>query len=304
MLIKQNFNKRGKLMKRVGIVVIFLLCLTIYAKEQNIRSSLKPFFYKGMNFIYFQNIKTDDKSSRKIDPEYGETLIIHNIISEMNSLIGNKINRANIRPLMQAIIRMNGDRYYMFYEFMKQKNRTQHAQIWIDEYIVHKLRDSNSCSTHYTNKILADYLRNLLKTDAKNIKSEQQQMAYQMTLSAILAYEAENNSVLILLKQEELSLLSKFCQAIGDPMEYCLYVYIGEYKKEHKDIVELFSRYYPSRPYPSSFDDVQDVSLGLRLTIYNILLSQDMHTKDTDVWYKNLYEGGSYFYKFVFYRYK
>lgn len=304
MLIGPNFNKRSELMKCVGIVVMLMVCLTFYAKEQNIRSSLKPFFYKGMSFNYFQNIKSDDKSSRKIDHEYGETLIIHNIISEMNSLVGGKINRNNIRPLMQAIIRMNGDQYYMFYEFMKQKNRTEYAQIWMDEYIVNRLRDSNSFNTHYVNKILADYLRGLLKIDAKNIKSEQQQMAYQMTLSAILAYEAENNSVLILLKQEELSMLSNFCKSLGDPMEYCLSVYIDEYKRNHKDIVELFMRYYPSMPYPSSFDDVQDVSLGVRLTIYNILLSQDTHTKDTEVWYKNLYEGGTFFYKFVFYRYK
>jgi hypothetical protein len=200
-----------------------------------------------------------------------------------------------INQLMQRAIRLHADHYYMFWEFMKRKNRSSDALIWMDRFISHKLTRADSTNTPYTDMIIVDYLRSILKLDAKNINEEQQQISHHCNLYQIMKYEAENNSVLNRLNAEELSNLKRFCKELADPTEYKVSVFLDEYGKDGDGIIELFKRHYPAIPYPSSYDELQEliISPGFCVVVYKKLLSDNV-PPNAEMWYKELHESGIY----------
>lgn len=298
-------------MKYMVLSIMFLIMGSFYAFDMlnfgtgvGLRSEEVPFYYQGMERNYFKDIdieREDYMASREVS-EYVKTFVVYNIISAMDQVpVNDRSSKYIIRRLMNTAIKFKADQYYMFFEFMKRKNRSDNALIWMKEYISCKLYEVHSGSTLYTDMILADYLRCLGMLNAKNIAPKMQVM-HHFTLCRIMLYEAERCSVLSRLSKNELQKLKKFCNALEDPMECRVSVFLEEYEKGGHDIMSVFKRYCPESSYPSTRDDVMMVPLGVRLAIYKILLSADVHSSVAEVWYKYLYDRGEFFARFACYQ--
>lgn len=288
----------------VSLLISVIFSSALFAEMQNFHHWQAPFFSRQMDFDYFQKNRTANDFRTKLGDEYDVLNLIYELIMKMENLSEEEVNITSIRPLMKSILKLNGDQYFMFFQFMKNKNMTPHARIWMNEFVMQKL--TKHTAEGYANQIFVDYLRRMSCFNIEEM-DKKEQLEIQMTLMGIFTFEAENNSVLTLLKKDELKKICAVTKKIFDPMGNNLYIFLEVYEQKSNniepDLKKLFKKYHPGMPYPTSRESVSSTSFGFRLAVYNILLHNKTQSSEINIWYKYLYNGGYFFRKFIFYHY-